>query len=57
MKEKKYVPACHKYQEVVKSAEIEDDFESLSVANFKLGKLAYHVFMDYVKAKAYMLEF
>ena len=57
IKDKKYIPACHKLNECIKSAEQEDDFESLSLANFKLGKLAYHIFKDYPKAKSYMLEF
>ena len=56
-KEKKYVEACHKYLAVLKIAEPLDDFESLSFASYKLGKLAFHHFKEFKKARSYLLEF
>ena len=38
-------------------AEPEDDFENLSHANFKLGKISYYHLKDYPKARSHLLEF
>ena len=56
-KEKKYKEANLKFLEAIKNAEPEDDFETLALSNFKLGKLAFHHFKDLKKAESYLLEF